>query len=95
MEKSLIIKLGDIPDNLRVILKKGYQALVIYKAIKNFKAIESLAKELKVDRSTIYCWKREWWPMKFIYLKKLMEILDIDLEDKMCYQIIGVKGEGN
>ena len=92
MEKSLVIELSNIPDNLRLILKKGNQASIVSKAIKDFKSIKSLAEELKVDRSTIYCWKNEWWFMKFKYLKKLMKILHIDF-NKIRNQIRGVKGQ--
>lgn len=89
-----MIKLSDIPENLRLMLKRNYQTLLISKAIKKFKTIESLANEFNVNRSTIYCWKREWWPMKIIYLKKLMKILNIS-SNEICDQIMGVKGESN
>jgi len=92
MEKSLVIELNNIPDNLRLILKKGSQASIVSRTIKNFKTIKSLAEELKVNRSTIYCWRNEWWFMKFVYLKKLIKVLDIDF-NKMCNQIRGVKGQ--
>lgn len=92
MEKSLTIELNNVPDNLRLILKKGSQASIVSRAIKEFKTIKSLAEKLKVDRSTIYCWKNEWWFMKFKYLKKLMKILDIDL-NKIYDKIQGVKGQ--
>jgi len=92
-EKSLMLKIEDIPDNVRVILKKGSQASIVSQAIKKFKTIKSLAQRLNVDRSTIYCWKNEWWFMEFKNLKKLMQFLDIDL-DKICDQVKGVKGQG-
>jgi len=92
MEKSLTIELNNIPDNLRFILKKGSQDSIVSRAIKECKSIKTLAEKLKVDRSTIYCWKNEWWFMKFKYLKRLMKILDIDL-NKICDKIQGVKGQ--
>jgi predicted RNA binding protein with dsRBD fold (UPF0201 family) len=94
MEKSLIIKLNNISDTLRVILKEGVQSSIISKAIKKSGSIKSLAEKLRVDRSTIYCWRIEKRFMEFKYLKKLMKILDIN-PNTILDKIRGVKGQSD
>jgi|YelNatPaOPRAMG01_1025707.scaffolds.fasta_scaffold59963_1 intein-encoded DNA endonuclease-like protein len=92
MEKSLIIEADNIPSNVRLILKKGRQSSLVSQAMEKYETIKTLARKLNVDRSTIYCWKKEWWFMQVKYLRKIFALLNKDLNE-INSSIVGIKDQ--
>lgn len=90
---SLTLKIGDIPDDIRLILKKGVQSSLVTQATKMYRSPRDLARILGVDYTTIYKWKKEGSFMKLKYLKRILSVLKIDLS-KISKFVLGVKGEG-
>jgi len=90
----LTLKIEDIPDNLRLILKKDVQSFLVSQAVSKYRSPKDLARVLGVDYTTLHKWRKEGSSMKLKYLKGILSVLKINLS-KISRSVLGVKGESS